>query len=106
MRNSSAGRTPNVATYSNDKEGIIYTVNEENDDVTAIEYLPTANDCRDVLKRAKRAGVKGLCRKAPCTCVCSSLSSWLVMHDEGETTLTMYLLLTALGDRHPKLSAT
>ena|SRR5688572_10959550 len=99
-------KDPNVATYSNDKEGIIYTVNEDNDDVTAIEYLPTANDCRDVLKRAKRAGVKGLCRKALGTYVYSSLSALLVIHDEGETTLTMYLLLTALGDRHPKLSAT
>ena len=56
-------KDPNVATYSNDKEGIIYTVNEENDDVTAIEYLPTAKDCQDVLKGAKRAGVKGHARK-------------------------------------------
>jgi hypothetical protein len=51
-------KDPNVATYSNDKEGIIYTVNEENDDVTAIEYRPTAKDCQDVMRRAKRAGVR------------------------------------------------
>lgn len=48
---------PNVATYSNDKEGIIYTVNEENDDVTAIEYLPKAKDCQKIRRRGKRAGV-------------------------------------------------
>lgn len=51
-------KDPNVATYSNDKEGILYTVNEENDDVTAIEYLPTAKDCREVMRRAKPAGVQ------------------------------------------------
>ena len=51
-------KDPNVATYSNDKEGIIYTVNEENDDVTAIEYLPTAKDCREVMRRATPAAVQ------------------------------------------------
>ena len=56
-------KDPNVATYSNDKEGIIYTVNEENDDVTAIEYRPTAKDCQDVMRRAKRAGVRVSRRK-------------------------------------------
>jgi hypothetical protein len=39
------------ATYSNDEEGIIYTVDEENDDVIAIQYLPSAKDCEDVMKR-------------------------------------------------------
>lgn len=43
---------PTVATYSNDDEGVIYTVDEKDDDVTAIEYLPRAKDCRDVLRRA------------------------------------------------------
>lgn len=57
-------KDPNVATYSNDKEGIIYTVNEENDDVTAIEYLPTAKDCQEVMRRAKRAGVQSSRRKS------------------------------------------
>jgi hypothetical protein len=46
------------ATYSNDKEGIIYTVNKENDDLTSIEYIPTAKDCQDVMRRAKPAGVQ------------------------------------------------
>lgn len=57
-------KDPSEATYSNDKEGIIYTVNEENDDVTAIEYLPTAKDCQEVIRRAKRAGVQSSRRKA------------------------------------------
>jgi hypothetical protein len=56
-------KDPNVATYSNDKEGIIYTVNEENDDVTAIEYLPTAKDCQEIMRRAKRAGVQSSRRR-------------------------------------------
>ena len=53
-------KDPSFATYSNVKEGIIYTVNEENDDVTAIEYLPTAKDCQDLLRHAKRSRLKKL----------------------------------------------
>ena len=49
-------KDPTIATYSNEEEGIIYTVDQENDDVIAIEYTPTAKDCNDVLKGAK-AGV-------------------------------------------------
>jgi hypothetical protein len=43
-----------VATYSNRKDGIIYTIDEKHDDVTAIEYLPTAKDCEQALKRQNR----------------------------------------------------
>jgi len=68
-------KDPNVATYSNDKEGIIYTVNEENDDVTAIEYIPSAKDCQEVMKRAKPAGANGSRRKTRCV---SSLGSFLI----------------------------
>jgi len=50
-------KDPNVATYSNDKEGIIYTVNEENDDVIAIEYVPMAKDCEEVMRSGKRARI-------------------------------------------------
>ena len=57
-------KDPTFATYSNNKEGIMYTVNEDNDDVTAIEYLPTAKDCQDVIRRAKHAGVQNPRRKA------------------------------------------
>jgi hypothetical protein len=49
-------KDPNIATYSNDEEGIIYTVDQENDDVIAIEYTPTAKDCHDILRGGK-AGV-------------------------------------------------
>ncbi len=45
---------PTVATYSNDREGIIYTVDEKNDDVMAIEYLPTDKDCKDLLRNKAR----------------------------------------------------
>ena len=54
---------PTVATYANSEDGIIYTVNEENDDVTAIEYIPTAKDCKDVMKRANRVGIRRWRRK-------------------------------------------
>ena len=49
---------PNLASYSNAYEGIIYTVDLKNDDVTAIEYLPTAKDCQAALRRAKPPRVK------------------------------------------------
>jgi hypothetical protein len=47
-------QNPAIATYSNNEEGIIYTVDEENDDVIAIEYLPSAKDCQDLVKRRGR----------------------------------------------------
>jgi hypothetical protein len=71
-----SSKDPNVATYSNDKEGIIYTVNEENDDVIAIEYLPTAKDCQDVMRRAKPPKVQKSSRKAGCA---SLLRSFLIV---------------------------
>jgi len=83
---------PNVATYSNDKEGIIYTVNEENDDVTAIEYLPTAKDCQGVMRRAKRAGVQSKRRKARCVSFVKVIPHrWLCSYcmTSAETTLTI-----------------
>lgn len=66
---------PNLASYSNDEEGIIYTVDLKNDDVTAIEYLPTSKDCQEVLRRATPAGVQSSRRKARCV---SSLRSFLI----------------------------
>jgi hypothetical protein len=58
-----SSKDPTVATYSNDKEGIIYTVNEENDDVIAIEYVPMAKDCQEVIRSGKRARIGA--RKTP-----------------------------------------
>lgn len=57
-------KDPNLVSYANYKEGIIYSVNEERDDVEAIEYLPSAKDCQDVMRRAKRAGVQSSRRKS------------------------------------------
>ncbi len=42
-----------IATYSNQEKGIIYTVDEKDDDVIAIEYVPAANDCRIALRRKR-----------------------------------------------------
>lgn len=66
-------QNPALASYSNDEEGIIYTV--EDDDVTAIEYLPTAKDCQGVMRRAKPAGVQSSRRKTRCV---SLLKSFLI----------------------------
>jgi hypothetical protein len=58
-------QNPGLASYSNDEEGIIYTVDEENDDVTAIEYLPSAKDCQDIMRLAKPSAVQSVRRKKP-----------------------------------------
>jgi len=42
---------PNLATYSNRDAGIIYTVNQAEDDVLTIEYLPTASACKQVKRK-------------------------------------------------------
>ncbi len=44
---------PNLAIYSNDERGIIYAVSERDDEVTTIQYLPSAKDCEKVLKKQK-----------------------------------------------------
>jgi hypothetical protein len=41
---------PGIVTYANDDEGIIYTVDDEDDEVMDITYLPTARDCRSLVK--------------------------------------------------------
>ena len=45
---------PTVATYSNEKDGIIYTVDQKHDDITDIQYLPAEKDCEQALKRQNR----------------------------------------------------
>ena len=47
-------RDRTIATYSNKEKGIIYTVDETNDDVTTIEYIPDAKDCKKLLRRTKK----------------------------------------------------
>jgi len=41
--------SPIMATYSNYEEGIIYTVDESEDDITAIEFLHSSQDCEKML---------------------------------------------------------
>jgi len=66
-------QNPALISYTSDEEGIIYTV--EDDDVTAIEYIPSAKDCQAVIRRAKPAGVQKSRRKARCA---SLLRSFLI----------------------------
>lgn len=42
-------KDPTIATYTNIEKGIIYTVDQTNDDITAIEYLPDAKECKNLL---------------------------------------------------------
>jgi hypothetical protein len=41
---------PGIVTYANDDEGIIYTVDDEDDEVTDITYLYTTRDCQSLIK--------------------------------------------------------
>lgn len=41
---------PGIVTYANDEEGIIYTVDDEDDEVMDITYLQAAGDCRNLVK--------------------------------------------------------
>lgn len=36
---------PNLISYTNDEEGVIYTVSKEDNEVTAISYKPAEADC-------------------------------------------------------------
>ena len=47
----SVGNQPVQATYSNDEEGISYTVDED-DDITHIDYLPSDLDCSEIKERS------------------------------------------------------
>jgi hypothetical protein len=41
----------NLAVYSDDEAGITYAVSERDDDVTTIQYWPSAKDCEEVVKK-------------------------------------------------------
>lgn len=64
---------PGIVTYANDEEGIIYTVDDEDDEVTDIAYLYTTRDCQSLLKdpqlkrRPSRLRRKQRCRGASST---------------------------------------
>ena len=49
-----SGHLPTIVAYSNNEEGIVYTVDEEDGEVMDISYLPTAKDCQSLIK-SKRA---------------------------------------------------
>jgi hypothetical protein len=59
---------PTIVTYANNEEGIIYTVDEKDDEVTDIDYLPAARDCRSVIKdrRANKRRSSRLRREQHC----------------------------------------
>ena len=59
---------PGIVTYASDEEGIIYTVDDEDDEVMDITYLPKAADCRNVVKsrKLKKRGSSHLEAKQRC----------------------------------------
>lgn len=52
-------RTPSIVdpmrvSYSNETEGVDYTVDETNDEIMMVEYVPSARDCRKIVERNSR----------------------------------------------------
>lgn len=44
---------PGMVNYTNEEDGISYTVDEDDNEVTHIAYLPTRRDCRRLVNRAR-----------------------------------------------------
>jgi hypothetical protein len=49
-RKQRSSHLPGVVIYANDAEGIIFTVDQDDQEVTHITYVPTTADCRKVIK--------------------------------------------------------
>jgi hypothetical protein len=45
---------PSIVNFTNDEEGITYTVDAEDEEVMNITYLPSARDCHNLIYRARR----------------------------------------------------
>jgi len=54
-KKSRSAHLPSIVNYSNDEEGITYTVDETDGEVMHITYLPAARDCQNLIYRARRS---------------------------------------------------
>ena len=54
-KKSRSAHLPSIVNFSNDEEGITYTVDEADGEVMHITYLPAARDCQKLIYRALRA---------------------------------------------------
>lgn len=46
-----APNDPSSVTYLNEEEGVLYHVDETDDDIISIKYLPSKKDCEDILRK-------------------------------------------------------
>ena len=44
---------PTIVTYTNDEEGVIYTVDDDDNEVVHITYLPKKRDCQNIVNRRR-----------------------------------------------------
>ena len=58
---TSSTHLPGIVTYANDKDGIIYTIDEKDDEVMDITYVPTAKDCQSLINDRRRNVVHPAC---------------------------------------------
>jgi len=52
-KKSRSAHLPSIVNFTNDEEGITYTVDEEDKEVMHITYLPSAQDCHNLIYRAR-----------------------------------------------------
>jgi hypothetical protein len=50
-KKSRSAHLPSILNYTNDEEGIVYTVDEADQEVMHITYLPSARDCQNLIHR-------------------------------------------------------
>jgi len=78
---------PYKVTFANYKEGIIYSVDEEDDDLIAIEYLPTEQACQEIIEQANK-------KRKKCTC------NWILKPLETTKDEVEKLLNMTVEDNH------
>jgi len=57
-KKSRSAHLPSIVNFTNNEEGITYTVDEEDEEVMHITYLPSARDCRRLIYRGRRSNCR------------------------------------------------
>ena len=53
-KKSRSAHLPSILNFTNDEEGITYTVDEADEEVMHITYLPSARDCKNLTRRSRQ----------------------------------------------------
>jgi hypothetical protein len=52
-KKSRSAHLPSIVNLNNDEEGITYTVDQEDEEIIHITYLPSSRDCQNLIYRAR-----------------------------------------------------